>query len=764
VRRPLAVVAVATLCAAGVPAQDRTPEQPRRTGAGDRLAPTTHPPLPAQPSQYWYVADTAFSPSTARRDVAIARFARGVTLIASGDFEAGLPLVSPRDLDATPLGPYSRYYTAVAETGLSRLADADATLKALTASRLEGALRENAALLLADVAIKRGEAGRAEDLLEELSEEKLSRPEDVLIALGRAEEALGHAEHAVRAYRRVYYEFPLSTQSADAADGLARVETPELVAADRYQRELKRANALFDGRRWAQARAAYEPLQRVASGDERELISLRIAESAYYLDRFSEARTLLAPLITGSRREAEARFFYLTAVRGAGDFETYVPLARQLVADFPESEWAAETLNNLASHHIIIDEDDEADQVFRELLQRFPRHRYSERAAWKTGWLAYRNDDFSEAAEIFDTAAVTFARSDYRPSWLYWAARAYDQIGSRDLANARYRLAVADYQNSYYGRLATKLLEDRRQPPVAASTTIAIAAAAPAALRTDDLIRALTAAGLYDEALKEVQYAQKVWGDSPQLQATFAWIRYRQAPSLKATDRFNALRGAITAMRRAYPQFLAAGGENLPPEVLRIIFPLDYWPLITKYSRENDLDPYVLAALMVQESTFTPEIRSAANAYGLLQLTPPTGRTLARQMGIRRFTTSMLTQAEPNVRMGTKYFKDMIDKFGGVHYALAGYNAGPHRVTAWLKDAPGLPQDEFIDNIPFAETQAYVKRILGTAEDYRRLYGSGILDASAGLAASPAPAAKPAASKKPAAPAKPSRSTRSRRH
>jgi soluble lytic murein transglycosylase len=113
--------------------------------------------------------------------------------------------------------------------------------------------------------------------------------------------------------------------------------------------------------------------------------------------------------------------------------------------------------------------------------------------------------------------------------------------------------------------------------------------------------------------------------------------------------------------------------------------------------------------------------------------------------------------------MGTKYFKDMIDKFGGVHYALAGYNAGPHRVTAWLKDAPGLPQDEFIDNIPFAETQAYVKRILGTAEDYRRLYGSGILDASAGLAASPAPAAKPAASKKPAAPAKPSRSTRSRR-
>jgi soluble lytic murein transglycosylase len=324
---------------------------------------------------------------------------------------------------------------------------------------------------------------------------------------------------------------------------------------------------------------------------------------------------------------------------------------------------------------------------------------------------------------------------------------------------------VADYQNSYYGRLATKVLETRRQPPVAPLTTVGVAA--KSSFPTDELIRALTGAGLYADALKEVQYAQKVWGDSPQLQATFAFIRHRQGLTLKATERFAALRGAITAMRRAYPQFLAAGGEQLPPEVLRIIFPLDFWPLIAKYSAANDLDPYLIAALMAQESTFTPEIRSDANAYGLLQITPPTGRMLARQMGIPRFTTAMLTQAETNVRMGTKYFKDLVEKFGGVHYALAAYNAGPDRVTTWRREAPGLEQDEFIDNIPYTETQAYVKRILGTAEDYRRLYGSGVLDVTTGLSAEAA-VAKPSAAKastaKPPAPRKqPSRSKRSRR-
>ena len=128
------------------------------------------------------------------------------------------------------------------------------------------------------------------------------------------------------------------------------------------------------------------------------------------------------------------------------------------------------------------------------------------------------------------------------------------------------------------------------------------------------LMRALTALQLYDDALREVQYAQRVWGDSAPLQATTAWIRHQQGLGLRAQERFTALRGAITMMRRAYPQFLAAGGEDLPPDVLRIIFPLDYWPLIQKYSKLHGLDPYLIAALMAQESTFTAEIRSSANA------------------------------------------------------------------------------------------------------------------------------------------------------
>jgi soluble lytic murein transglycosylase len=234
-------------------------------------------------------------------------------------------------------------------------------------------------------------------------------------------------------------------------------------------------------------------------------------------------------------------------------------------------------------------------------------------------------------------------------------------------------------------------------------------------------VRALLALELYDQALDELRYAQKAWGDSSVIQATIGWTYNRRGD----------LRAGINAMKRAYPQYLAAGGEQMPTALLKILFPINYWPLIKRYSAERQLDPYMMAALIAQESTFTADVRSSANAYGLMQILPSTGRHYARALQInRRFSIGMLTTAETNLRMGTAYFADLVHQFGGVHYALATYNAGPNRVARWISERPGIDRDEFIDDIPFPETQNYVKRILGTSEDYRRLYGPGSASAA----------------------------------
>jgi soluble lytic murein transglycosylase len=164
-----------------------------------------------------------------------------------------------------------------------------------------------------------------------------------------------------------------------------------------------------------------------------------------------------------------------------------------------------------------------------------------------------------------------------------------------------------------------------------------------------------------------------------------------------------------------------------------------------------------MAALIAQESTFTADVRSGANAIGLMQLLPGTGRQYAKRLKIP-FSNNALIRPETNIRLGMTLFKDLVTRFGGAHYALASYNAGESRVSQWMSERPGIDQDEFIDDIPYPETQNYVKRILGTAEDYRRLYGGGLLEPGSLKNAPPVRTSLTPLKKKPAKkPARPAR-------
>ena len=461
----------------------------------------------------------------------------------------------------------------------------------------------------------------------------------------------------------------------------------------------------------------------------------------------------MRPYLDRASRQAEARFFYLSALRGLGEHDEANALTRDLVEQFSDSSWASEALNNLGTHFIVTNQDDLAAQAFKDLFAKFPSGPHSERAAWKYGWWAYTTGNYSETTRVFETAAAAFPRSDYRPSWLYWSARAREKMGQRQAAEARMRIVHADYLHSYYGRLAAARLaplkaanppDDGSIVPASVAPTQPPASIAPPP--TAALIRSLLASGLYDDAMNELRYAQKAWGTSPPIEATIAWIYHQKGD----------LRRAITLMRRAYPQFLSSGGDAVPAEILQVIFPLTYWDAIKRQAAIYELDPYVVAALIAQESTFDPSARSVANAWGLMQIVPSTGRRLAIALGIRRFSTSMLTNGETNIRLGTLYFKRLVQQFGGTHYALASYNAGENRVVRWKAERPGMDEDEFIDDIPFPETQNYVKRILGTAEDYRRLYGDGeVKPRPAPAARRTTTTARPAASKARPSTAKP---------
>lgn len=698
------------------------------------LRPTVHPLLPSDPSQFWMTPTRA----NATRTPALTVFASAVKLEVDGQFAKALPILSQPLLRDHVLSEYVQYYKGLAELSVGRTTDARSTFQALTANGPAGYLWEAAALREAEADGAIGDQAAALAIYERLSKTKTAAPDDVLIRMGMAAEAMGDMEKALAAFSQAYYEFPFSDLSPAADLALERLPNrpPITTGSNRFKLELGRAQQLFGGKRYSQARTAFSRLESAAQGDDLELVKLRLAESDYFLKQLRAARDGVKPFTEKASRRGEALFFYAAALYDLGNRDEYFRIVRRIADDFPTETWSEEALNHLATHFIVDDQDAKADETFREMYARFPGGRYAERAAWKIGWLAYRNQQYADTIRVFESAAARFPRSDYRPPWLYWSARAHDALQETELAQARYALAATDYFSSYYGRLALAHLDAaarRRLLPRAPATRVARPAAGPddaegediplAALPPNEqLVRALLGLGLYDQAINELKYAQRVWGDSPAIRATLSWIYQKQGQTEKGSQQFALYRASVNTMKRAYPQYLAVSGEHLPKDVLRLIFPLQYWDLIRKYSAVHDLDPYLVAALMAQESTFVADIQSPAKAVGLMQLAASTARQYAKRLKIR-YTASLRSNPEANVKIGTAYLADKISEFGELHFVLASYNAGEGRVRKWMAERPGLPRDEFIDDIPFPETQNYVKRILGTAEDYRRIYG-----------------------------------------
>jgi soluble lytic murein transglycosylase len=670
-----------------------------------RLSPTAHPPVPGDLASMWLMPA-----QSAKLGTALTNFVRGVRLLEEDDrAAAALPLVSDGALSTTPVADYARYYTGLALMRLDRFAEADAVFADLSARQIDGHLPEDAAFRLAEVRESQKDFKGAVAVYESLIAKKLAQPQVAWLRLGLAADLAGLPMRSVEALQRAYYDYPTTAEADRAGEALDKADVD--LEAPFAAKELARAETLFQARRWAGARTSYTRVKPFAASADRDRVAIRIAAAEIGLGRHRDGREALRPYLDGALAE-EATFHFVTATRGLKLRDEHIARSRSFVEKFPGSPFADEVLNNLASAYIIDDQDGEADLVFREILSRFPAGRFAERAAWKAGWWAYRQGEFADALQYFDKGAAQFPRSDYRPSWLYWSGRAAQQSGDVETGVARLRLTATDYHNSYYGRLAIRKLQGERGAAI--TPTLQRQAAPATAIPTAGRIATLLSVGLNREAMSELQYAQRVWGDSPQLQATIAVTH----------KRLGNVRAGINSMKRAYPQYLAAGGETLPAEILQVIFPVDYWPLLQKYSKERGLDPFLVAALVAQESNFDPVVVSHANAYGLMQILPSTGRSYARKLGVKPFSTRRLTEADVNVRLGTQIFADDIRKFGGVHFALAAYNAGGSRVNAWRREKPDLPQDEFIDDIPFPETQNYVKRILGTAEDYRSLYSA----------------------------------------
>jgi soluble lytic murein transglycosylase len=178
------------------------------------------------------------------------------------------------------------------------------------------------------------------------------------------------------------------------------------------------------------------------------------------------------------------------------------------------------------------------------------------------------------------------------------------------------------------------------------------------------------------------------------------------------------------AKRLLRPLYAQTRPAEPVPRYWDFLYPLGYWELVKEQSTRYTLDPYLVVALIREESAFGERAVSRAGAVGLMQLLPKTADQIVKAAGGTGESVN-LESPTANIKLGTRYLAKMLEEFkGNWVLSLASYNAGPHHVRRWVETRGHRSDDEFIEEIPFSETQQYVKRVLGSYYRYRAQYGA----------------------------------------
>lgn len=673
-----------------------------------------------------YAGVQAYAVRHSREDAgSLAWLVIGYARILDRNFAQAIDPLNRAKPHAGDIGDYVNYYLGTAYYQSGHLAEAIATLSSFDKAYPESLLIRDTHVVYAGALIA---DGRASDAIELLENDRQPVRADLEVVLGRAYEADNQPAKALTIFRNLYYTMPLSWEASQVQGDLNKLATAAQGEPVSVEAKRTRADLLAKGKQFSEAANEYHDLLNEISPHERLEIRIAFAESLRHSGQNKEAKKILESIPESTPEISAERLFNLGEIaRSVNDDDEFLRIVDQLRQRYPTSPWLEQSLLSAGNIYLLRRDYDKAIDCYRELQQRFPNGGRASYAHWKAAWLTLRQGRNEQAKKDFEDQIAWYSASSEVPAALYWRARLAEEDNDPAMARAYYKVLALRYRNYYYGDLARQRLpmlkdDDREDPPHYAVLDRVpplsnLDNITPDEVPTDNLrvqkAELLANGALIDFAVRELHAAAE--------EEKGNWAPAEIAALYEDVGRYDM---AIETLKHAAPNYFALDLPNLPRSYWEALFPKAYWPDLKRYSSANALDPYLVASLIRQESAFNPNAVSHANAVGLMQLLPKVGKGVAKEEKIRHFSTQLLFTPATNLRLGTRYFRSMVDKFGSFEYALAAYNAGTDRVQDWMGEGRYRDPQEFVESIPFTETREYVQNILRNASVYRQLYGT----------------------------------------
>ncbi len=646
----------------------------------------------------------------------VALFAKAHSLYTDGNHSAAKEFFHKTLSKNFPLADYSLYY----------LANIAFEEKAWEESRRMAARlrREYPQSLWVHAAeLKQAKADLAERkffqaaaALQTLRGKKVVRSEILEEALYLQAQATEDIQHAYNLYQYLREQHPNSkwTAAARREQAALRDRMPEFFHFHTVSSLIADADQLIRERAFGEAEVIFKKLLNNAEEADLRLRLLNKLCGLYLtLRRRNDAIPLLEQIAREYPESADApRALYQIGqiLWNRHDNAQALEVFKQVIARYPASPVMDRAFYAAGDIHEWSGNKDDAIASYNHVRMEFPGSEVRDDATWRLAWLHYRSGELADAYRSFKFLASEARESGLRTAARYWQGRAAEKAGDSELAKQTYREVYDAGAESYYQALAANALAKlgapvkehdhdrparRRDFKLPATPRIAFHLARA---------RALWALSLHSLAVGEINALESIAGTDDGMRLYLAREYFKNH-----------------AYRRSFALATQLPASDSERDLYR--FPLAYWQTIQRIAQERELDPYLILALIRQESLFDARARSPAFALGLMQLLPSTAARVAGRYGIPAPSNEKLFEPEVNLNLGTQYLRDLLQRYSDNWFkAVAAYNAGETAVDRWEKEIVTDDIEEFVERIPYLETRLYVKLVLRNHRIYKKLY------------------------------------------
>ncbi len=541
----------------------------------------------------------------------------------------------------TLLGDYVLFWTAQTQRVLKRNAEALAALQTISRDYPGTAMKEQFLEALAPAAI---EAGRPQVSVEALEAYPPTTAKPALLLLrAQSYKATRQFARAAKDYQLLYYKNPLSDEGKTAAIALPQMKSAlgNEYPAPSVELQEERAQVFYNQHKWKEARAEFEKLAAAMRDPaHHQHAMLRAAQTRVQL---KGSPSLISSLtITDPEVDAERWYVYAQFERSAKKESEMLSASEQLVQKYPSSKWSEEALMMVGNYYWVELDRAKAVSYYQRVVDNFPTGKYTFFCEWRTAWIAYL-DRQPYADDKLSAFLRKYPSSADAPDALYWLGRNAERGGNPGHARAYFRADVEHFPQTYFGRAAAARLDKMAPGDEDAPDFLSAISPAPAlrpfdepipAAAQDRWVRAQALRIIAFDASAELELKSAFYATgSPRLLFEAAQAAFDQG-------HFAA---GMSYGRLIVPNFDSRQISDVPVNVWKTLYPLPYEASLRREAARNNFDPMIAAGLIRQESTFQADAVSHANAIGLMQVLPKTGKLLAKQLKVRYVKQSCST-------------------------------------------------------------------------------------------------------------------------